>query len=227
VDVGGGRCYIHIRRDDVDLTPAIEKRLAKLIETERLDLRIMDEDEDPPDELAPNDLVISGKVTRCDYGSRFVRYWLTFVALMGPGSCRLEVDADVETDEGGVRRVKSSARQSVGFLGGSGPELMKRNVQIVASRIASEAARQATGQRFLNAQAYSCAYWSFGLGLVSVLPFIGIPFGLVAFVLSLVALLTISRRDLPRGKGFAITGVLLPFFGLVVSAAFLLLAWLK
>ena len=182
---GEGRCYIFIRKDEVDLIWAIEKRMKRFIETERLDMRIMGEYDSPPDELGPDDLVISGKVRRCDYGSRMMRYWLTIVAMFGPGSCRLEVDAEVETAEEGPRRLSPRARQFAGIFGGSDAGLMKRNIQIVSNQIATAAARHATGNRFLNAHAYRCASWSLGLGLASLLPFIGILFGLIALVLGL------------------------------------------
>ncbi len=222
-DGAEGGCYIDIRRDEVQLAWAIEKRMKKLIETEQLGIRIMGEDEHPPEELGPDDLLISGKVDECDYGSRFMRYFLTFVTMFGPGSCRLDVDAEIETAEGGNRRVRARSRLWIGILGGSGPGLMKRNVQIVSNRIATGAARQATGNSFLNAHAYSCASWSLGLGLASLVPFLGVLFGLIGLVLGVLALMTIKRRKLPRGKGVAITGIVLPFFGFLVTAGLILL----
>ena len=222
-DDADGGCYIYIRRDEVELGWAIEKRMKKLIETERLDLRITDEDERPPAELGPDDIVISGKINECDYGSQFIRYWLTLVALIGPGSCKLDVAAEVETAAGGIRRFPARARRWAGFFGGSGPGLMKLNVQVVSNRIARGAARQATGKSFLNAQAYTCANWSLGLGVASLIPFVGVLLGLIGLVVGVVALTTIKRRQLPRGKGAAITGIVLPFIGFAVTAGVILL----
>lgn len=218
----GGGCYIFLRQDEVDLNQAIEKRMRKLLETEQLDIPIMDEYDHPPDDLGPDDLVISGRVTRCDYGSQAMRYLLGFVAMFGPGSSQLEVDAEVETAEG-EKRIRARSRLWAGIFGGGNAGLMKRNVQIIANRIATGAARHATGRRFLNAHAYSCANWSLGLGIVSLLPFVGVVFGLVGLVLGLVALATVKRRGLPRKGGVALAGVLLPVLGFLVTAGVVVL----
>ena len=218
----GGGCYIFLRQDEADLNLAVEKRMRKLLETEQIDIPIMDEYDHPPDELGPDDLVISGQVTRCDYGSQTMRYLLGFVAMFGPGSSRLEVDAEVETAEGD-KRIRAKSRLWAGIFGGSNAGLMKRNVQIVANRIATGAARHATGRRFLNAHAYNCANWSLGLGIVSLLPFVGVVFGLIGLVVGVVALTTIGRRRLPRGKGKAIAGIVLSFVGFLVTAGVIVL----
>jgi hypothetical protein len=225
-DYPRGRCYIRIRGDEVNLVPAIQKRFDKLIRTEELDLHIMNENERPPADLGPADVVIHGEVTRCDYGNQFVRYFLTFISMFGPGSCQLDVDADVETAEGN-RRVGTHARRWAGLFGGSGSQLMKENAASVATQIANGAARFVTGHRFLNAQVYSCANWSLGLGLVSLLPFVGVPFGLAGLIVSLVALLTINARGLPQGRNRAITGLVLPFLGFIATAGLFLVLKLR
>jgi phage FluMu protein Com len=219
-----GRCYIFIRKDEVGLNQAIEKRMTKLIDTEQLDMRIVNDGDDPPDELGPNDLVVSGRVDVCEYGSQFVRYFLTFIAMLGPGSCKLVVNAEVETAEDKIRPIPASARQWIGLFGGTGTGLMKSNVQVVATRIANTAARHITGKSFLNLHVYHCAYWSLGLGVASLIPFLGLITGPISIIVGLVALVTISRRDLPRGKIMAIAGLLLSFVGVVVSVGFIALA---
>jgi predicted Zn finger-like uncharacterized protein len=219
----GRRCYINIDGDDVKLIPAIQRRFERLIATEELDLEIMNEYVKPPDDLGPADVVIYGTVTECDYGSQFVRYFLTFIAMLGPGACKLDVEAQVETVEG-TRRIGTKSRRWAGLFGGSGTELMKQNVGAVATHIARGAARFITGYSFLNIQVYSCANWSLGLGCVSVLPYIGVPFGLVGLVLGMIALLTINARGLPRGRNMAITGLLLPFLGFVATAGLIVLS---
>ena len=55
------------------------------------------------------------------------------------------------------------------------------------------------------------------------LPFIGILFGLIGLVLGLVALTTIRRRKLPRGKVVALTGIMLAFVGFLVTIGIILL----
>ena len=59
--------------------------------------------------------------------------------------------------------------------------------------------------------------------MASLLPGIGILFGLIGLVVGLVALVTISRRQLPRLKGVAIAGVVLPFLGFLVTAGLIFL----
>lgn len=220
--VGGG-CYVFIRKDEVDLIEAIEKRMKKLLETEQIDIPIMGEYDQPPDELGPDDIVISGKIVRCDYGSQVMRYLIGIVAAFGPGSSQLEVDVEVDTAQGGVRRIKAKSRLWMGIFGGGNTGLMKQNVKVIATRIANGAARHATGRRFLNIQAYRCGYWSLGLGLASLIPFGGVPFGLIALVLGIVALVTIKRRQLPRGKGVALAGIILSFVGFLVTAGMVVL----
>jgi hypothetical protein len=221
-----GRLYLLIRNDETDLNEKVAKRLDKLLETEQLDMRIMSQRDRPPEELGPNDLLISGEVTVFDYGSQFMRYFLGIIAMLGPGSCKLSVDVDVETAGNDVRRIQAHGRKWFGIFGGSGTELMKQNIAEVSSKIATGAIRHMTGNSFLNAQAYSCAGWSLGLGLASLIPFIGIIFAAIAFVQGLIAFTTISRRQLPRGKGMALAGLVFSFLGLLVSAgviAFLVL----
>lgn len=219
-----GCCYIFIRKDEIGLNQAIEKRMNKLIDTEQLDMRIVHDGDDPPDELGPNDLVIGGRVEVCDYGSQFVRYFLTFIAMLGPGSCKLTVNAEVETADDKTRPVSASARQWIGFFGGTGTGLMKSNVLVVATRIANTAARHITGRSFLNLHVYQCAYWSLGLGVASLIPFLGLITGPISIIVGLVALVTISRRDLPRGKILAIAGLLLGSVGFIVSVGVIAMA---
>ena len=78
-----GSCYIDIRKDEVSFNEELERIMAKLIDSEQLDMRIVHGGEAPPDELGPKDLVISGRVDVCEYGSQFVRYFLTFIAMLG------------------------------------------------------------------------------------------------------------------------------------------------
>ncbi len=222
-----GRCYINIRKDDVKLNEEVEERLEKLIETEQLEMRIMHPDDEPPAELAPNDLVISGKVTEWDYGSQFMRYMFTFVTIFGPGASVLKAVAKVETAEGEPLHIKASARIGMGVFGGSDKGLMKRNVQTVGQRIAREAIRHFTGTSFLNAQVYSCANWSLGLGLASLIPVAGFILGPIGLVLSLVALMTIGKRELPRGKGVAIAGLVSSLCGLAISLGVVVLGLRK
>jgi predicted Zn finger-like uncharacterized protein len=213
-----GCCYIQIRKDKVDLTQEIEKRMEGLIETEQLDMRIMDEGEEAPDELGRHDMVISGKVTECDYGSQLMRYFLTIVALFGPGSCRLKVVGEVETANGETLPIKAKSRIAGGLFGGTGPSLMKHNVKAVAKRIANGAARHASGRTLLNVQAYHCAYWSLGLGLASLIPCFGVLLAMIGSVVGGIALVTIRRRGLPRGLGVASAGLILCFLGFAVTA---------
>ena len=135
-----GRCYVEIHRDRVGLALEVEDRLEKLIKTERLDLRIADEDELLPDKLRRNDLVIEGEVTQCDYGSQALRYFVGIVSLFGPGSSQLAVDVQIETGDGETQRIQSHARQAIGLFGGSNDGMMKVNVKVLAKRIATGAA---------------------------------------------------------------------------------------
>ena len=66
-------------------------------------------------------------------------------------------------------------------------------------------------------------HWSLGLGLISLIPFIGILFGLIGLVLGIVAFTTISRRKLPRKKGVALSGIGLPILGVLVTAGLIFL----
>ena len=212
-----GRCYVHIRKDEVGLNEEIEKRLKKYFETEELDMELMPENEDPPEELGPNDVVIAGRVNVADYGSQFMRYFMTMVTVFGPGACKLEAEADIETEDG-TTPVKAKVMQGIGVLGGTGAGLMKRNVQVVAGKIAGAAARHLTGRKLLNAQVYLAAYWTLGLGLISLIPYIGIPFGLVGIMVGIFAMLMISNRKLPRGKAPTFIGLGLCFVGFAISA---------
>jgi phage FluMu protein Com len=219
-----GTCYVQIRRDEVNLVEAIEKRLEKLFKTELVECELTDEDDDPPQDLGPNDIVITGKVTECDYGSQIMRYFLTFItAFGGPGACRLEVQALVETDDG-ERRVLARSRHGVGVFGGSGTSLMRLNVKAVSRRIADDALRHVTGVRFLNAQAYNCSAWSLGLGLASLIPCFGFVCGPIGLVLGVIALVTILRRNLPAGKWLAIPGTFLSLLGTFGNVVFVILA---
>lgn len=221
-DNSQGLCYIRIRGDDVDLTEAVEKRMEMLIETEQLDMRITRER--APRDLRANELVITADVNEAAYGSQFVRYFFTFIAMLGPGACKLDVDADVETEEAGVNHIKVRSLQWFGIFGGTGSGLMKQNVQVVTKRITTGAARHATGRWLLNAQAYSCANWSLGLGIASLIPYFAIVLGPISIVLGAIALVTINRRELPRGKGKALAGIVLSLFGFVVTAGMIALA---
>jgi hypothetical protein len=221
-DAEGG-CYVYICGDEVELNEEVEKLMEQFSDTEDLDLRIMPEDAEPPDVLGPKDVVIEGEVTQCDYGSRFIRYWLTIIAHFGPGSSQLGVEVDIETAEGKPRHLKSKIRQSMGFLGGNNEGLMKMNVKIIGKRIATAAARQASGRSMLNAHAYTCAAWALGLGIASLIPFLGIPIGLAGIIVGLIATLTISSRKLPRRKGMALTGLILSILGLLVTGAIIFL----
>ena len=219
-----GFCYLRIGRDEVGVTEGVEKRLEKLIETEQLNLLLVDDDLPEPDEMGPNDLVIDGRVNVANYGSQFVRYFLTFIAIIGPGSCQLDVEAEIETAEGKPRRVNAKARQAVGIFGGTGTGLMKINVRVVSNKIATEAARHATGKWFLNAHAYLCAYWALGLGLASFIPFLGIGLGPAGFICGMIGLTTIVRRDLPRGKLPAVIGILCSLMGTLIGVGCVVLA---
>jgi phage FluMu protein Com len=218
-----GLCYLEIRRDEADLRAALELRLLKLIETEQLDLEIMEEDELPPRNLHPQDVAITGKVKKCDYGSQFTRYMVPFVAAFGPGSCELDVHTEIETGDGEACRVDSHARRWFGLFGGRGSTLMKLNVKQVSQQIAVAAARHITGRRFLNAHVYQCAYWSLGLGAGALVPLVGIVLGPGALALGLIALKTIKRRRLPRGERIALAGIGLGVCGLLISLLYALM----
>ncbi len=188
-----------------------------IIESEQLDLEVA-EDEEPPKELRPGDVAITGEVTLCDYGSQFVRYWLTFIAMLGPGSCKLDVTAEIETSDGKQSRVKPSTRQWFGIFGGTGSGLMKRNVNAVSWQIGVAAGRLLTGRRWLNSHVYTWAVLALVLGLLSFIPYVGVVLGPIGIVLGFMALSAINKRELPRRKVMAIAGSALGFVGLLVSA---------
>jgi len=222
-----GRCYVQIRRDNIDLNQSVEKHMKKLIETEQLWLRITHREPDPSEEPRPNDLIIKGKITKCNYGNRAMRYLLTLVAMFGPGSCQLDAEVEVDTATHGKRRFRAGARQSMGFLGGKDEILMEANVRIVGRKIANSAARHFTGRSLLNAHAYVCGWWSLGLGVPALLPYCGIFFGLPGLALGGISLMTILQRKLPRGHIVAIIGLVCPFMGLAFTVMFYLYQFMR
>jgi len=195
--------------------------MEKLIKSEKLDLRIVHEDARPPEKLAPRDLVLTGKVVHHDHGNQFIRYFFTFIALIGPGSSKLEVKAFAETADGGEKRIDAKSRQAMGVFGGTNEGLMKLNVKNVASNIARGAVRHLTGYSFLNIQAYHCIYWALGLSFFGFIPFGGILFSLIGLGCGIPGLTVVLQRNLPHGKAMGFIALILCFLGLVFNVVFI------
>ena len=217
-----GCCYVDFRGDDVDFTEGVEKRLKYFFETEQLDMEIVAEE--APERLGERDLAISGTV-RSDFGSQFMRYLLTFITMWGgPGACKLNVEAEMETDEEGRRRIDAKSHVGAGVFGGSSANLMKINVKNVANKIATQAIKHLTGKSFLNSTAYDFAKYSLILGLIGLIPLAGPFFAVPGIILGIIALVTISKRRLPRRKTMAIFGIALSVLGLFVTVGAFFLA---
>lgn len=66
---------------------------------------------------------------------------------------------------------------------------------------------------------------SFVLGLLFIIPFLGLLFSLLAIIFGIVALVQISKRRAElKGSGFAITGILLGSIGLLITVVLVVLA---
>jgi LSD1 subclass zinc finger protein len=213
-----GTLYLYVGSDDVNFELGLRKKLAEFIDSEQLDLEIADGEGQPPDRLGRSDVVIDGAITDADYGSQFIRYFLTFLSLwFGVGACRLAVDMDIKDGRGRKKRVQSKASQRLGLFGGSGSGLMKLNVNVLSQRVAAEMARLLTGKSFLNHRVYQFAVAALILGLLSVIPFLGLLLAAIAVVLGVIAVVTISKRALPRRKGMAICGIIFSAVGLLFN----------
>ncbi len=169
----------------------------------------------PADHLRPIDMAIHCRITEFDYGSRAMRYWLTFVAMFGPGSCKLAVELALKDGRGGSRSFFAKARQFVGLFGGDGEAMMKLNAKSVSERLATEVTRHVAGRWLINHLVYQWAMASMILGLISLACCFPLtPFGIGFGAASLAA---ISRRGLPKRKWMAITGIALSVVGGVLA----------
>lgn len=222
-DSGPGRCYLRFHEDRVDLEPAIAELLLELIETEKLDMHIMDESALLPETLRRKDIVLTGEVINCDYGNRFIRYLVPLLALIGPGSCKLAAEAVVETFDG-EKRLDAKSRLHMGLFGGSGDGLMKINVKAVSRSIARGAVRFATKRSVLNIDAYGCVNWALGLGIASFIPFFGILLAVIGLCIGIPGLVIIQQRELPHGKVKGWIALALCFLGLLAQMVFIVLA---
>jgi hypothetical protein len=124
---------------------------------------------------------------------------------------------DIKDGRGRKKRVQSKATQRLGVFGGSGTGLMKLNVNVLSHRVAAEMARLLTGKSFLNHRVYQFAVAALVLGLLSVIPFLGVLFAAIAVVLGLIAVVTIGKRRLPRRKGMAICGIIFSIIGFLFN----------
>ncbi len=217
-----GRCYVFLTRDPLQLEAAIREKVMVYIESEMMDLEMSDED--PPEQLGPNDILVTGKITHHDFGSRFIRYWLTFIAIFGPGSCKLHADLEIEDGAGNIRHVPVKIRQCMGLFGGDSDGMMQLNIKHASQKAATAMAQHKTGYTFLNHHIYQYALASLILGITSFIPFVGVATGLCGLFLGLPALVVINKRNLPKRKGMAIAGLILSTLGILGNIAFFVLA---
>lgn len=219
------RCFLHVAWNRVRFGTELYRCITRYVDSEQLGFKVVEceNEETLPKQLDRDDILLSVKIVRCNFGSRAVRYWLTFIALFGPGSSQLAVDVKLQDGRGGNRRLSFKARQAVGIFGGSDEGLMAQNVKILCKRIAVGMARHVTGTWFLNRNAYDCAVASLVLGLLSVLlPCAGFVFGSIGLVVGAISLTTITKRNLPRRRGMAISGLCLSAAGTILGVAFLI-----
>ena len=88
---------------------------------------------EPGEKAGPGTLVIRGKVTTMDPGSRAARYWAGF----GAGAARTEVAGEVADGATGkvLLRFLQERRSGVGSAGGVYEELMERNLVTIGNDI--------------------------------------------------------------------------------------------
>ncbi len=88
---------------------------------------------EPGEKAEPGTLVIRGKVTTMDPGSRAARYWAGF----GAGAARTEVAGEVADGATGkvLLRFLQERRSGVGSAGGVYEELMERNLVTIGNDI--------------------------------------------------------------------------------------------
>ncbi|MBV9493254.1 MAG: DUF4410 domain-containing protein, partial [Acidobacteria bacterium] len=78
-------------------------------------------------------LIIRGKVTEMDPGSRAARYWAGF----GAGAARSEIEGEVIDAATGetLLRFTQQRRSGVGVYGGNYQDLMKRNLNTIGEDV--------------------------------------------------------------------------------------------
>lgn len=83
----------------------------------------------------PGTLIIRGKVTEMDPGSRAARYWAGF----GAGAARSEIEGEVIDAATGetLLRFTQQRRSGVGVYGGNYQDLMKRNLNTIGEDVAA------------------------------------------------------------------------------------------
>ena len=192
---------------------ALLTKVAEALKIERLGYEIHQVDEDKVPELRPDDMIVLVEITRYKLGSQFIRYMLTFLALLGIGDCRMDVNVVIRRGDGSKETFPLSARQAMGVLGGNAGGMMDLNVKAIANALVLKVARR----RVLNATAYQYALASLILGIINVTPILGFILFLPGIILGIVALVVLSKRGLQKRKGMAKAGIVLNILAPVAS----------
>jgi len=158
------------------------------------------------------DWQIEVRVTKYDLGSQTIRYFLTILAFLGLGDCKLKTDCTLAHGDDEPRAFRANSRRVGGFFGGNSATLMKQNLASVAKRIA----RQLTGRWILTVEAMELAKWGLILGLIGLVPFLGLFLCLPTLVLGGVSLQVLVQRGLKARRTMAIAALILA----VVEAGF-------
>ena len=216
---GSRICYFDLASDTGGVGVAIRERIKLLLDEEQLDFQFMSGSNLRPGTLRPTDIEVSCSLTEFDFGNQAMRYFLTFVTIFGPGACKLAVAGHIRDAQNPPQEFLAKARQGIGVLGGKGESLMKLNVKKVASNIASKVVKKVVGQKLLNHTIYSVAMASLVIGLFSLLFFIFLPLPVVGLGLGIWATTVITKRQLPKRKIVAVSGLVLNLIGVIASIA--------
>jgi len=95
-------------------------------------------------DLGPDDMAVLVAVTKFGQGSQMIRYFLTLLAFLGVGDCKMYVDVTIRRGDGREESHSLKARQCIGVLGGSSQGLMDMNVKVLARALAVKIARRPT-----------------------------------------------------------------------------------
>ncbi len=218
-------CYLSKGSDEAMAVSRAFRKLREVFATEGLAFQFVDLGRNPGalGELRPGDAHVTAGVTVCKQGSRAARYFLgPLIGAAVGGACKLEVQGEMSRAGAAPQPFTLKVSQTGGgsIFGGSGDNLMETNVKAIEGQLARKVAKWLTGRTMLNGDAYNCAVAALVMGLLSLIPFVGLVLFIPTMIVSALAWSIIARRQLPKRKTMALVGGLLGLAGLVIGIIF-------
>lgn len=200
---GAARCFLAVGERAPGLPGVVRQRLQGFLEDELRPFACVTIDPSTMPPTSAEDLVISCKLHKFDYGSRMMRYFLTFISLFGPGSCWLELDVNIQY-QGRASSFRAKARQWIGFFGGDSQRMMQQNYKLVGNRIGIKTAQLVSQRWLINRFIYNAALAGLIFALLGV---VCLPFSPIALLFAGPAAIVIHQRQLPRRFPMAVGSV--------------------